>query len=40
MRNRFVASSDGQRFLIVATPARDAISPINVVMNWMSDLGK
>ncbi len=40
MRNRFMPTSDGQRFLLIATPARDAISPINVVLNWMTDLGK
>ena len=40
MRNRFAPTSDGQRFLLIATPARDAISPTNVVLNWMADLGK
>ncbi|HTR01595.1 MAG TPA: protein kinase, partial [Thermoanaerobaculia bacterium] len=40
MRNRFTPASDGQRFLLIATPARDAISPTNVILNWMADLGK
>ena len=40
MRNRFVPTSDGQRFLLIATQARDTISPMNVVLNWMADLGK
>ena len=39
-RNHFVPSKDGQRFLLVATPARDAIAPTTVVLNWFADLGK
>jgi Tol biopolymer transport system component len=39
-RNRFAPSKDGQRFLLVATPARDAMAPTTVVLNWMADLGK
>ncbi len=39
-RNHFLPSKDGQRFLLVATPARDAIAPTTVVLNWFADLGK
>jgi len=39
-RNRYVPTSDGQRFLLVATPARDTMAPTTVVLNWMADLGK
>jgi len=39
-RNRFAPSIDGQRFLLVATPARDAMTPTTVVLNWMADLGR
>jgi hypothetical protein len=39
-RNHFLPSKDGQRFLLVATPARDAITPTTVVLNWSADLGK
>jgi hypothetical protein len=39
-RNHFLPSKDGQRFLLVATPARDAITPTTVVLNWFADLGK
>lgn len=39
-RNRYIPSNDGQRFLLVATPSRDTMSPTTVVLNWMADLGK
>jgi eukaryotic-like serine/threonine-protein kinase len=39
-RNRFVAQKDGQRFLLVATPARESMTPTTVVLNWMADLGR
>jgi Tol biopolymer transport system component/tRNA A-37 threonylcarbamoyl transferase component Bud32 len=39
-RNRFVPSKDGQRFLLVATPERDAIAPTTVVLNWSEGLGR
>jgi len=39
-RNHFVPSKDGQRFLLVATPARDAITPTTIVLNWFADLEK
>ena len=39
-RNHFLPSKDGQRFLLVATPARDAIAPTTVVLNWLAELGK
>jgi Tol biopolymer transport system component/predicted Ser/Thr protein kinase len=39
-RNRYVASADGKRFLFVAAPGREAISPTTVVLNWPAALGK
>jgi Tol biopolymer transport system component len=39
-RNRFVPSRSGDRFVLVATPARAAMAPTTVVLNWMADLGK
>jgi Tol biopolymer transport system component len=37
-RNRYVASADGQRFLFVAPPSREAMSPTTVVLNWPAAL--
>jgi hypothetical protein len=39
-RNRFLASADGQKFLIVAPLGREAMTPTTVVLNWAADLGK
>jgi len=39
-RNRFIPSRSGDRFLLVATPARESMAPTTVVLNWMADLGK
>ena len=39
-RNRFLPSRDGQRFLLVATPARESMTPTTVVLNWLADLGR
>jgi Tol biopolymer transport system component len=39
-RNRFLPAKDGQRFLLVASPAREAMSPTTIVLNWMAGLGK
>jgi Tol biopolymer transport system component/predicted Ser/Thr protein kinase len=39
-RNRFLPSKDGQRFLLVATPARESITPTTVVLNWFVGLGR
>jgi Tol biopolymer transport system component len=39
-RTRFVPAGNGDRFLLVATPAREAMAPTTVVLNWMADLGK
>ncbi|HEY3204492.1 MAG TPA: protein kinase, partial [Thermoanaerobaculia bacterium] len=39
-RNRYLPSRDGQRFLLVATPSRDAMTPTTVVLNWFTDLGR
>jgi eukaryotic-like serine/threonine-protein kinase len=33
-RNRYVASADGQRFLMLTPPGEAAPSPINIVVNW------
>ena len=39
-RNRYAATSDGQRFLFVAPLGRDAMTPTTVVLNWFAELGK
>ena len=39
-RNHFLPSKDGQRFLLVATPARESMTPTTVVLNWFAGLGK
>jgi len=37
-RNRFVASPDGQRFLIATTSEQASSAPIEVVLNWRAQL--
>src|SRR5262245_28516856 len=37
VRNRFVVTGDGQRFLVI-TRLEDTRAPINVVVNWMAEL--
>jgi len=39
-RNRYVAASDGQRFLIVAPLKRESMTPTTVVLNWFAELGR
>jgi Tol biopolymer transport system component len=39
-RNRYIPAAVGDRFLLVATPARASMAPTTVVLNWMADLGK
>ena len=39
-RNRFTPARSGDRFVLVATPAREFMTPTTVVLNWMADLGK
>ncbi len=39
-RNRFIPARSGDRFVLVATPSRDTMSPTTVVINWMADLGR
>lgn len=38
-RNRFVVSSDGQRFLVI-TRLEGPLTPINVVLNWTAEIRK
>jgi hypothetical protein len=37
-RNRVSPSADGQRFLVVGPPAREATTPTTVVLNWFAEL--
>ena len=37
-RNRYVAASDGQRFLVVTAPKSVDTAPFVVVQNWQSAL--
>jgi Tol biopolymer transport system component len=39
-RSHYVPTRDGQRFLILAPLAREALTPTTVVVNWFADLGK
>ena len=39
-RTHYLPTKDGQRFLLVATPSREPMTPTTVVLNWMTDLGK
>jgi Tol biopolymer transport system component len=39
-RNHFDAAPDGQRFVVNSRRPEDASLPINVVVNWISDLAK
>jgi eukaryotic-like serine/threonine-protein kinase len=39
-RNKYVASADGQRFLLVAPLGREAMSPTTVVLNWFAELAR
>ncbi len=37
-RNHYVPTSDGQHFLINSTLEETTTTPINIVVNWTSDL--
>jgi hypothetical protein len=37
-RNKYLASADGQRFLVVGPLSRDSMVPTAVVLNWSADL--
>ena len=37
-RNYFVASADGQRFLVASVPEERITTPMTVVLNWTADL--
>jgi Tol biopolymer transport system component len=39
-RNRYLATSDGKRFLTVAPLGRDSMTPTTVVLNWNAELGR
>ncbi len=39
-RNRYATAADGQRFLLVAPPSREAMIPTTVVLNWSAELGR
>ncbi|MBC8647849.1 MAG: hypothetical protein H7X85_11840, partial [Thermoanaerobaculia bacterium] len=39
-RNKYVAASDGQRFLLVAPLGRESMTPTTIVVNWFAELGK
>jgi hypothetical protein len=40
VRNRYVVTSDGQRFLFNVAPEVNEASMINVVVNWTAELKK
>jgi Tol biopolymer transport system component/tRNA A-37 threonylcarbamoyl transferase component Bud32 len=37
-RNKYLTAADGQRFLFVAPPGREALVPTTVVLNWVAEL--
>jgi Tol biopolymer transport system component len=39
-RNKYVATSDGQRFLLAAPMGRESMTPTTIVVNWSTELGK
>ena len=39
-RNKYVATSDGQRFLVNSSPAQAIFAPITLVFNWAQMLKK
>ena len=39
-RNKYLATKDGQRFLLVAPLGREALIPTTVVLNWNAGLGR
>jgi hypothetical protein len=39
-RNKYLASSDGQRFLFVAPLGRESMTPTTIVLNWPAGLGR
>jgi Tol biopolymer transport system component/tRNA A-37 threonylcarbamoyl transferase component Bud32 len=39
-RNKYLASADGKRFLLVAPLGREALIPTTVVLNWSAELGR
>jgi Tol biopolymer transport system component len=39
-RNRYTATADGQRFLLVAPLKRESMTPTTVVLNWFAELGR
>jgi len=40
VRNRYLPTADGRRFLTVAPLGREAITPTTVVLNWYAELGR
>jgi Tol biopolymer transport system component len=40
VRNRYLPTADGRRFLTVAPLGRDAMTPTTVVLNWHAELGR
>jgi Tol biopolymer transport system component len=39
-RNKYVASADGQRFLLLAPLGRDSLAPTTLVLNWHAELAR
>lgn len=40
VRNRYLPTADGRRFLTVAPLGREAMTPTTVVLNWNAGLGR
>jgi hypothetical protein len=39
-RNKYVATSDAERFLMVAPLGRESLNPTTIVLNWNADLAR
>ncbi|HEY7370342.1 MAG TPA: hypothetical protein VIA29_10675, partial [Thermoanaerobaculia bacterium] len=39
-RNKYVATSDGQRFLLIAPLGRESMTPTTIVVNWFAGLDR
>jgi hypothetical protein len=39
-RNKYVATPDAQRFLMIAPLGRESLNPTTIVLNWNADLAR
>jgi len=39
-RNKYVATADAKRFLMIAPLGRESLNPTTIVLNWNAELGR